>query len=489
MIGVEAANIVGSQHATAHCHSTSGPLTHEGEMSESVNIARMTERHTTTRLAGVALVATLTLSACGATAETPASTTTAAPSLVIDTSTPLGAINDRILQWINGETAPDPAAVDAITGPELAAAVEPLGGLLTPLEQVRAGAPNLATGFVAGPAGGVLEFTTGGIPATISTSIGTDGTLDGFLVGPDTPQISSFDDLDAALSKVAPHYSFSASRLSDGDCEAVYSTDADVLLPLSSVFELYVLGALTDEIRAGTVEWDEQLTVRDANKSAPSGELHGLPDGTAVSVREAAEKMISLSDNTATDLLMARLGRERVERQLRVMGHHDPAVMTPMMDTRQFFVIGFGDPNLRSEWADADPAVREALLARADARPLEIDLENFLDDPPSADGVEWYANAQDVCAAMGYLASGPTAQENRRILALTPGVQLDPASWPYSGFKGGSAPGDLAGAYLATDAAGQDWIVTEQFQADEAIGSIATSYAALVAQESFALLK
>ena len=120
---------------------------------------------------------------------------------------------------------------------------------------------------------------------------------------------------------------------------------------------------------------------------------------------------------------------------------------------------------------------------------LEIDLENFLDDPASADGVEWYANAQDVCAAMGYLASGPTAQENRRILALTPGVQLDPASWPYSGFKGGSAPGDLAGAYLATDAAGQDWIVTEQFQADEAIGSIATSYAALVAQESFALLK
>ncbi|MGV8874107.1 MAG: serine hydrolase [Rhodococcus sp. (in: high G+C Gram-positive bacteria)] len=446
-------------------------------------------RRTSTRLAGVALAATLTLSACGGTAETPTPTTTTAPAVAIDTSTPLGVLNERILQWINGEDAPDAAAVEAVTGPELAAAVEPLGGLVTPLEQLRAGAPNVATGFESGPTGGVLSFTTGGIPATISTSIGSDGTLNGFLARPDTPRISSFDDLDAALSKVAPNYSYSASRLNSGDCEAVYSTNADVVLPLGSVFKLYVLGALTDEIEAGTVQWDEQLTVRDATKSAPSGELQNLPDGTAVTVREAAEKMISISDNTATDLLMERLGRERVERQLTVMGHHDPAVMTPMMNTREFFVIGFGDPNMRSEWSDADPDVRAELLEQADARPLEIDFENFLDNPASADGVEWFANAQDVCSALGYLASSPSKQENRRILAISPGVQLDAALWPYSGFKGGSAPGDLAGAFLTTDATGQDWIVTEQFRADGAIDLIPSSYAFLVAQESFALLK
>ncbi|WP_051047908.1 serine hydrolase [Rhodococcus sp. AW25M09] len=444
---------------------------------------------TTTRLAGVVLAATLTLSACAGTATAPTPTTTAAPAFTVDTSTPVGALNDRILQWINGDDAPDPAAVRAVTGPELAAAVEPLGGLVTPLEQLRAGRPNVATGFEFGPAGGVLSFTTAGIPATISTSIGTDGALNGFLARPDTPEILSFDELDGALSRVAPNYSYSASRLNGGECEAVYSTNADIVLPLGSVFKLYVLGALTDEIQAGTVEWDEQLIVRDATKSAPSGELQNLPDGAAVSVREAAEKMISLSDNTATDLLMKRLGRERVERQLSVMGHHDPAVMTPMMDTRQFFVIGFGDPNMRSEWADADPGTRVELLQRADARPLEIDFENFLDNPASADGVEWFANAQDVCAAMGYLASGPAAKENRRILAIAPGVQLDAALWPYSGFKGGNAPGDLAGVFLATDASGRDWIVTEQFRADGAIDLIPTSYASLVAQESFALLE
>ncbi|OZC47318.1 hypothetical protein BH92_23780 [Rhodococcoides fascians A21d2] len=445
---------------------------------------------TTTRLAVVALASTLALSACGGTAETPAATsTTTAPAFVVDTSTPIGALNDRILQWINGENAPDPTEVEAVVGPELAEAVAPLGGLVTPLEQLRAGAPNVATGFEAGPDTGVLRFTTADVSATISTSIGADGKLDGFLARPDTPEISSFDDLDAALSKVAPKYSYSASRLNGGDCEAVYSTNADAVLPLGSVFKLYVLGALTDEIEAGTVRWDEQLTVRDATKSAPSGELQNLPDGTAVSVREAAEKMISLSDNTATDLLMERLGRDRVERQLAVMGHHDPSVMTPMMDTRQFFVIGFGDPNMRAEWSGADPDGRVELLARADSRPLEIDFENFLDNPASADGVEWFANAQDVCAAMGYLASGPAAEENRRILAITPGVQLDAALWPYSGFKGGNAPGDLAGVFLATDASGQDWIVTEQFQAEGAIDLIPSSYAFLVAQEAFALLK
>ncbi|MBY4129473.1 serine hydrolase [Rhodococcus fascians] len=450
----------------------------------------MTMPRTTTRIAGAALVATLTLSACGGAAEAPSPTsTTAAPTYAVDTTTPLGALNDRILQWINGENAPDPTEVESYVGPELAQAVAPLGGLATPLEQLRAGAPNVATGFRAGPTGGVLSFTTGGIPATISTSLGTDGKLNGFLAAPETPEISSFDDLDSALSKVAPRYSYSASRLNGGDCEAVYSTNADAVLPLGSVFKLYVLGALTDEIDAGTVRWDEQLTVRDATKSAPSGELQNVPDGTAVSVREAAEKMISLSDNTATDLLMERLGRDRIERQLGVMGHHDPTVMTPMMDTRQFFVIGFGDPNMRAEWSGADPDGRADLLERADARPLEIDFENFLDNPASADGVEWFANAQDVCAAMAYLASSPSAEENRRILAITPGIQLDTALWPYSGFKGGNAPGDLAGAFLATDASGQDWIVTEQFQADGAIDLIPSSFAFLVAQEAFALLK
>ncbi|MGB6071279.1 MAG: serine hydrolase, partial [Rhodococcus sp. (in: high G+C Gram-positive bacteria)] len=358
-----------------------------------------------------------------------------------------------------------------------------------PLEQLRAGAPNVATGFEPGPNSGVLRFTTAGIPATITTSIGADGKLNGFLARPDTPTISSFDDLDEALSKVAPNYSYSASRLNGDDCESIYSANADSVLPLGSVFKLYVLGALTDEIEAGTVRWDEQLTVRDATKSAPSGELQNLPDGTTVSVRDAAEKMISLSDNTATDLLMDHLGRERVERQLSIMGHHDPSVMTPMMDTRQFFVIGFGDPDMRAEWAEADPDTRAELLEQADARPLEIDFENFLDNPASADGVEWFANAQDVCAAMGYLATSDSAEENRRILAITPGVQLDPALWPYSGFKGGSAPGDLAGAFLATDASGQDWIVTEQFRADGAIDLIPSSYAFLVAQQAFALMK
>lgn len=448
----------------------------------------MTTAHRRTGFGGIAVTVMLALSACAGDTE-PAPSTAQTPDFTVDTSTPIGALNDRILQWINADSAPDAAAVEAVTGPELAAAVAPLGGLTTPLEQLRAGAPNVATGFESGPDGGVLSFTTSGIPATITTSVDAEGKLNKLFAAPQTPEISSFDELETALSKVAPDFSYSASRLNDGACESVYSSNADALLPLGSVFKLYVLGALTDEIEAGTVRWDEQLTVRDATKSAPSGELQNLPDGTLVSVREAAEKMISLSDNTATDLLMDRLGRERVERQLAVMGHHDPSVMTPMMDTRQFFVIGFGAPNMRAEWSGADADTRQRLLAEADARPLDIDFDNFLDNPASADGVEWFAVAQDVCSALAYLASSPAAEENRRILAIVPGVQLDPAQWPYSGFKGGSAPGDLAGAFLATDAAGQDWIVTEQFRSDGAIDLIPSSYAFLVAQEAFALLE
>ena len=61
----------------------------------------MTPSRTTKKLAGLAVAATVALSACGGAAETPAPTTTStSPAFVVDTSTPIGALNDRILQWI-----------------------------------------------------------------------------------------------------------------------------------------------------------------------------------------------------------------------------------------------------------------------------------------------------------------------------------------------------------------------------------------------------
>ena len=78
-------------------------------------------------------------------------------------------------------------------------------------------------------------------------------------------------------------------------------------------------------IKAGTVSWDDQLTVTKEGKLVGAAGLDEVPDGTTVSVRTAAQQMISASDNMATDLLIQRLGPGAVERALVTAGHHDPA--------------------------------------------------------------------------------------------------------------------------------------------------------------------
>ena len=82
---------------------------------------------------------------------------------------------------------------------------------------------------------------------------------------------------------------------------------------VGSAFKLYVLDALGRAVASGRVSWDQLLTVTACVKSLPSGVLETVPDGTRVPVRRAADEMISISDNTAADLLIARVGRTAVD--------------------------------------------------------------------------------------------------------------------------------------------------------------------------------
>ena len=85
-------------------------------------------------------------------------------------------------------------------------------------------------------------------------------------------------------------------------------TNAAQSLPLASIFKLYVLYAVADAVKSGTVSWDDQLTVTDEGQGGRVSGLE-LPVGAHVSVRTAAEKMIAASDNMATDLLIESWGR------------------------------------------------------------------------------------------------------------------------------------------------------------------------------------
>ncbi|MCQ2437749.1 MAG: class A beta-lactamase-related serine hydrolase, partial [Clostridia bacterium] len=88
--------------------------------------------------------------------------------------------------------------------------------------------------------------------------------------------------------------------------------NADRPLMAASVIKLAVMVAAFDDIRAGRLDGDALVTIRNADKYPSCGALTYLHEGLQVTIRDLIVLMIILSDNSATNLLIDRVGIERI---------------------------------------------------------------------------------------------------------------------------------------------------------------------------------
>jgi beta-lactamase class A len=103
--------------------------------------------------------------------------------------------------------------------------------------------------------------------------------------------------------------------------------DPDRRVRTASTIKLPILCAVESLVAAGTVRWDEPLTVRGADKVSGSGVLPDLGDGTTLSLRNVATLMIIVSDNTATNLVLDRISADAVNDFLDTLGLRDTRVL------------------------------------------------------------------------------------------------------------------------------------------------------------------
>ncbi|WP_151525939.1 serine hydrolase [Serinicoccus kebangsaanensis] len=300
-------------------------------------------------------------------------------------------------------------------------------------------------------------------PLVMTLGLDDDDRVGTLLFQPDTsgeaPTISSWADLDAALVELGGQSQVVVGQVVDGGCEVSHTTSgidpADAAFPSGSVIKLLVLSAVGAAAEEGQLAWEQELTITPEVKSLPSGVLQDREDGSTVTVREAAELMISISDNTATDLLIEAVG-QRGLRAAAVAAGMDPTRIMPVATTRQLFQLGWQvDSEVRDRWAEAVvPERREAILA---------DLPEELDVPPAAvtvpvweSGVDWFLTGAEICSLHARLqqqATSEPAAPVREILAVNPGL-TPPDGVAYQAFKGGSVPGVLATSFYVETTGG-----------------------------------
>jgi beta-lactamase class A len=88
----------------------------------------------------------------------------------------------------------------------------------------------------------------------------------------------------------------------------------------ASTIKLPILCGLAAEVAAGRARWDEPVTYRAQDRVSGSGVLQEFTPGTALSLRDLAALMIVVSDNTATNLVLDRIGADRVNDALDTLG-------------------------------------------------------------------------------------------------------------------------------------------------------------------------
>jgi len=301
----------------------------------------------------------------------------------------------------------------------------------------------------------------------VDLSVDARGLISGLLLRPIVklpPSPATWAGVDAALRSVAPEVHLFVGAVTNGTCDPVHAIDPDTPAPLGSAFKLYVLDALGRAVASHKVSWDQRLTISAQLKSLPSGVLQTEPDGTQISVRDVAAKMISISDNTAADLLMHLLGRSSVEAALGASGMTDPARDVPFLTTRELFTLKLDDwPTLANRYGATDTPGRRALLAHT-VDPAALPAATPWTIPRDIDTVEWFASAKDICrvfATLSGLARQPGLAPIGDVFALNDGgLSLDPAQWQTTWFKGGSEPGVLTLSYLATTRTGHTYVVS-----------------------------
>jgi beta-lactamase class A len=401
-------------------------------------------------------------------------------------ATAVGQRTAAILDMVNSEQPVSKSAARALTDPAYA---EELGslGLAGQLEQLRLSAPFEVVDYAAAESQSVTTLKSArGILLTLTLGLDGAGLVNAMDVAAETPEIAQLADAQAAFDALGLDYSALVAKVDDGTCSPVLAVREDLTMPVASLFKLYVLGAVSDAVTAGQLAWDEELTITEELKSLPAGELQDLPAGSKVTVREAVQKMASISDNTAADLLIHRLGRERVEQQVAIMGHHDPALLSPFPTTRELFQLSFGTPEEREAWLNGDAAARRQILAGLADQPLNRDPVAATHRIGYPYGLDWFASVSDICAAHASLQHKQTPVAD--FLTGSPRIPLDSAVWPYVGYKGGSMPGVLAASMLLRNSAGAAWFVGVQQSAAGAIGLPETLYTMDVIKKTVAAI-
>ncbi|WP_218666453.1 serine hydrolase [Acinetobacter baumannii] len=267
---------------------------------------------------------------------------------------------------------------------------------------------------------GTIDFEKGELPVSISLNEqGQISTL--WFSAPHFKTIS----LDEMVKGLHENAIGKTSLLVIVDNKPVVVENDKTPMAVGSTFKLLVLKAYEDAIKKGELKRETIVSLKEKNRSFPTGVLQNLPANTPVNLELLAQLMIQISDNTATDSLIEVLKKPRIE----ALSPRN----SPLLTTRELFqLIDPSNEKLRNKFKTGTKLARLEALAELDKLPLPS--VSSIGKSATWQDAEWYMSANEICPLLESVQDAPALNSSFNPLFKN-------LNWQKIGFKGGSEYG------------------------------------------------
>ena len=221
---------------------------------------------------------------------------------------------------------------------------------------------------------GLLALTGLITPLSGCAQVATNATATPTPVRADTAALRTVLDSIAGV-----HHGVLGYSIVDLETGARLSRRGDETFPTASLIKVAILIAVYDLVAKGELLLNDPLTVLKIDQVPGSGIIQYLHPGTLLTVHDAAWLMITISDNTATNLLLDRIIIRRVWDKMEALGLHHTKVHSKSfrrnssvaMDSSVKYGLGVTTPNEMARLFEL-LARGKAVNARADSEMLDI---------------------------------------------------------------------------------------------------------------------
>jgi beta-lactamase class A len=174
-----------------------------------------------------------------------------------------------------------------------------------------------------------------------------------------------------------------------------FFNNADTVMPTASLIKIAVMIEAYQQADAGKIKLSDTITLRDEDKVPGSGVLtNHFSAGATFSVRDAVRLMMAHSDNTATNLVLDRIGIEAVNQRMKEWGFPETRLnakvfrgSTTSVDRERSRLYGLGSTTAREMVGILDelqagsrnrPAVKQTLLTHLASNEDQNKFKRFL---------------------------------------------------------------------------------------------------------------